>query len=654
MNKPPDDNGLLDDPDGGLSTGNTVTTMQSGAAGLEDIALFDAKQDDAEGQQFTATNVEPGLAALVVRQYLLPMFEGKKNRLDPSGGFGLLDEQQPSVAGGPQEGIFGELRLSDQLLDELQQTKLNMNDLRRKYASSEGARERLETQVGKFNNNIAEATTSLRQAQVREQTARQETAALESEILLLSHQKKELEQESRKLQTENAKLASRLLSEEGKVERLSQVVAQNQNTSSLSQLESDVLQSQVQNLHSRVAGLFGITKNLLDERSFNRAVHELNTKKVEMYTEKIWQELDRLTDERQKLEMDQEELNISKSNLEDHRTRLTSELDDQRLKNQAELVKMFDEKEIIRKERDKLSKKLKELTEDRDKLKRRMKKYRLRRLFDHETVMCRNCGKDFMKTENFNWSCRTHTSEFGGEMWWCCGKIGKDSLGCKFSKHESKDDDDDLDDKERREKEEVEQRIWNANVRCYGCKDIGHMAKNCVRDPNMRTKYSAQKELQRITQASNADASKKQLRENHGRAIAKLINDKIGFPLMADDIRDDERQPFSDLVELSRERVKQKKQKHAKTGRESSLLRGEAVPDITGDDGIKDRPTKLMIDPATSETFAWESESGGSTSESDNSSKSNGTSSLDSDVESFDFKAIKNATSRFLCWDDDV
>ena len=34
-------------------------------------------------------------------------------------------------------------------------------------------------------------------------------------------------------------------------------------------------------------------------------------------------------------------------------------------------------------------------------------------------------------------------------MWWCCGKLGIQAIGCKFSKHESKDDDDDLDDRDR-------------------------------------------------------------------------------------------------------------------------------------------------------------------------------------------------------------
>jgi len=60
------------------------------------------------------------------------------------------------------------------------------------------------------------------------------------------------------------------------------------------------------------------------------------------------------------------------------------------------------------------------------------------RLFD--TKMCANCGKDFDEKANFNWSCRTHKSTFGGEIWWCCGRKGKDDPGCRFGKHERKDE----------------------------------------------------------------------------------------------------------------------------------------------------------------------------------------------------------------------
>lgn len=48
---------------------------------------------------------------------------------------------------------------------------------------------------------------------------------------------------------------------------------------------------------------------------------------------------------------------------------------------------------------------------------------------------CKACSKDYYEKENFNWSCRTHQSDWGGEMWWCCGKRNKEQPGCKFSKH---------------------------------------------------------------------------------------------------------------------------------------------------------------------------------------------------------------------------
>ena len=56
--------------------------------------------------------------------------------------------------------------------------------------------------------------------------------------------------------------------------------------------------------------------------------------------------------------------------------------------------------------------------------------------------VCKNCAKEFLEKENFNWSCRTHKSSFGGEMWWCCGKRGQNTPGCKFSKHEVKNEED--------------------------------------------------------------------------------------------------------------------------------------------------------------------------------------------------------------------
>ena len=66
-------------------------------------------------------------------------------------------------------------------------------------------------------------------------------------------------------------------------------------------------------------------------------------------------------------------------------------------------------------------------------------------------------------------------------MWWCCGKTGRDAHGCKYSKHECKDDEDDLEDAKEREDEKLQK------IRCMCCKGIGHKMTECPKDPNMRT-----------------------------------------------------------------------------------------------------------------------------------------------------------------------
>ena len=42
--------------------------------------------------------------------------------------------------------------------------------------------------------------------------------------------------------------------------------------------------------------------------------------------------------------------------------------------------------------------------------------------FDSGLKTCKNCGKEYNEKENFNWSCTQHIGDWGGQMWWCCGK----------------------------------------------------------------------------------------------------------------------------------------------------------------------------------------------------------------------------------------
>ena len=109
---------------------------------------------------------------------------------------------------------------------------------------------------------------------------------------------------------------------------------------------------------------------------------------------------------------------------------------------------------------------------ERDKMKQRFLKLKNRRFrIDQNQKICKKCGKEYLEKENYNWSCRTHQSEFGGEMWWCCGKTDKEAAGCKYSKHESKEDDEDDGDPEDKLQDQLRQL---KNIRCHCCKEIGH------------------------------------------------------------------------------------------------------------------------------------------------------------------------------------
>ena len=132
---------------------------------------------------------------------------------------------------------------------------------------------------------------------------------------------------------------------------------------------------------------------------------------------------------------------------------------------------------------------------EREKMKERLKKMKMRR--GKNTVLtkvCKNCNKDYLEAENFQWSCRTHQNEYSGEIWWCCGKENKDQPGCKYSKHESKEEEDE------EEENDTKFEKGSKNVRCHCCKELGHTIENCPRDPNIKGGVDTEKDYARIQQ----------------------------------------------------------------------------------------------------------------------------------------------------------
>jgi hypothetical protein len=100
---------------------------------------------------------------------------------------------------------------------------------------------------------------------------------------------------------------------------------------------------------------------------------------------------------------------------------------------------------------------------------------------EFEEKQCKNCNTDFFEKDNYNWSCKIHTSTYNGSMWWCCGKEAENARGCHVSKHEAREDEEDEAAGERHEEKVA------AGIFCYSCKHVGHAPEVCSRDPNIRT-----------------------------------------------------------------------------------------------------------------------------------------------------------------------
>ena len=101
---------------------------------------------------------------------------------------------------------------------------------------------------------------------------------------------------------------------------------------------------------------------------------------------------------------------------------------------------------------------------------------------EHEEKVCIKCRKAFTDIENYNWSCRIHTGVYNTEMyWWCCGRTGKDAIGCKVSKHVAKEEDE-----EDIEENKEDDKLKYATARCSSCKEVGHIAHDCPKDPNVQ------------------------------------------------------------------------------------------------------------------------------------------------------------------------
>ena len=146
-----------------------------------------------------------------------------------------------------------------------------------------------------------------------------------------------------------------------------------------------------------------------------------------------------VSDQRDELMKGHLELNDIKEDLLNQKDKIQKAYKEKYISLSKELSLAIEEREFLKSKREESEKKFMDMSEEFKKYRQKMK-VKYSNIQEKEEKFCKNCQKSYYENENYNWSCRVHASKLNGDMYWCCGKSGKDSIGCIISKHSSKED----------------------------------------------------------------------------------------------------------------------------------------------------------------------------------------------------------------------
>ena len=103
------------------------------------------------------------------------------------------------------------------------------------------------------------------------------------------------------------------------------------------------------------------------------------------------------------------------------------------------------------------------------------------------------CQRYYLPSDNTNWACQTHAGEWGGELWWCCGKTNVKAAGCVRSRHITREEYEKENEQKLMEIDSEEEERKKASEVCFGCKQPGHTIENCTQDPNLKTTFDGKR-----------------------------------------------------------------------------------------------------------------------------------------------------------------
>jgi hypothetical protein len=189
----------------------------------------------------------------------------------------------------------------------------------------------------------------------------------------------------------------------------------------------------------RISGLYGLHTKTTQE--FDKVIEAV--KVLADYNSNFMKDLDSIIEDRDLNRLNANQAMLIQEIAVKDRAKIFNLYKDKTTKLKAELQQALEQVESYRQDLVDLHKTYQGVVEESYKLKKRLSAYNNSKSYSNSDKICKRCKRLYSELTNYNWSCKSHPSEYSGEIWWCCGKANKNDPGCIATKHESKSDEED-------------------------------------------------------------------------------------------------------------------------------------------------------------------------------------------------------------------
>jgi chromosome segregation ATPase len=339
--------------------------------------------------------------------------------------------------------VYGELKLSDRLMTELTAAKTALQQLEGHLAEALQHKSAAETELAHKSCKLKEVQNELELLRHQFDAAKQVSDLWDLKKSLANTQLQEIRGIYFNCEEDRQRLNSKLHDERAMNDKFKNKATELEHRNSLLQMENDVI-------GERLKGLYDAFDRVIGQASFSEKIRQefqaasLANAALSKFSLIVEQGLSKTSSDHDRLRDEFEETMKLRNEMKTERDKLFARLKKEGLEWELKHKKVEEEINKLTEDNANLEKRQKMMGEEQEKTKLKLKQIRSKRrqYGESEEKTCKNCSRSFYENENFNWSCRIHLSQFGGELWWCCGKTGQNAPGCRLSKHGCKEDDD--------------------------------------------------------------------------------------------------------------------------------------------------------------------------------------------------------------------